>query len=58
MTSTGEVIGTRTVVATIGNAPSPIVTKLNLRNQNGRVHVDRMMRSRAGPTSGHWAMPR
>lgn len=44
VTSTGEVIGTRTVVATIGNAPSPIVTKLNLPNQNGRVQVDRMMR--------------
>lgn len=44
VTSSGEVIGTRTVVATIGNAPSPIVTKLKLPNQNGRVKVDRLMR--------------
>lgn len=44
VTTSGEVIGTRTLVATIGNTPSPIVTKLNLPNQNGRLKVDRMMR--------------
>lgn len=47
VTSTGEVIGTRTIVATIGNAPSPIVAKLALDKQQGRIAVDRMFRARA-----------
>ncbi len=49
VTTSGEVIGTRTLVATIGNSPSPIVTKLNLPNQNGRVKVDRQMRVEGFP---------
>ena len=44
VTTTGEVIGTRTLVATIGNAPSPLVAKLGLPNERGRVRTDRMMR--------------
>ena len=41
VTTNGDVIGTRTVVATIGNAPSPMITKLGLPNERGRVRVDR-----------------
>ncbi len=44
VTSAGEVIGTRTVVATIGNAPSPMVAKLGLPNERGRVRTERSMR--------------
>lgn len=44
VTSDGEVIGTRTIVATIGNAPTPTVTKMNLPNDRGRVRTDRMLR--------------
>ena len=44
VTSAGEVIGTRTVVATIGNAPSPMVAKLALPNDRGRVRTERTLR--------------
>jgi NADH:ubiquinone reductase (H+-translocating) len=44
VTSDDQVIGTRTVVATIGNAPSPIVAKLDLPNDRGRVRTDRTLR--------------
>ena len=44
VTSTGEMIGTRTVVATIGNAPTPMVAKLDLPNDRGRVRTDRALR--------------
>jgi NADH:ubiquinone reductase (H+-translocating) len=44
VTADGEVIGTRTVVATIGNAPSPLVAKLDLPNERGRIRTDRQLR--------------
>jgi len=44
VTSDGEEIGTRTVVATIGNAPTPMVAKLALPNDRGRVRTDRCLR--------------
>jgi NADH:ubiquinone reductase (H+-translocating) len=44
VTTNGEVIGTRTIVATIGNAPSPLVAKLDLPNDRGRVRTDRTLR--------------
>ncbi|MCD6016876.1 MAG: dehydrogenase, FAD-containing subunit, partial [Solirubrobacterales bacterium] len=44
VTTTGEVIGTRTLVATIGNAPSPLVAKLALTNERGRLRADRTLR--------------
>lgn len=44
VTSDGEVIGTRTVVATIGNAPTPMVAKLDLPNDRGRIRTDRALR--------------
>ncbi|OCX62821.1 nucleotide-disulfide oxidoreductase [Thioclava sp. SK-1] len=45
VTSTGEEIPTRTIVATIGNAPSPIVLEMNLALNHGRVAVDRTLRA-------------
>jgi hypothetical protein len=44
VTTGGEVIDTRTVVATIGNAPSPMVAKLDLPNERGRIRTDRTLR--------------
>jgi NADH:ubiquinone reductase (H+-translocating) len=44
VTTTGEVIGTRTVVATIGNAPSPLVAKLALPHERGRLRTDHTLR--------------
>ena len=44
VTTAGEVIGTRTVVATIGNAPSPLVRRLDLPNERGRIRTDRLLR--------------
>lgn len=44
VTTDGDVIGTRTVVATIGNAPTAIVKKLSLPNERGRLRTDRTMR--------------
>ena len=43
-TAIGEVIGTRTLVATIGTAPSPLVAKLALPNERGRLRADRTLR--------------
>lgn len=43
-TTAGDVIGTRTVVATIGNAPSALVRNMGLPNQHGRIKTDRTMR--------------
>lgn len=54
VTSTGEVIGTRTIVATIGNAPSPIIAKFALEKQHGRIAVDRMLRARGA--ADVWAL--
>jgi NADH:ubiquinone reductase (H+-translocating) len=44
VTTDGELIGTRTLVATIGNAPSPLVAKIGLPNERGRLRTDRTLR--------------
>jgi NADH dehydrogenase len=44
VTTDGELIGTRILVATIGNAPSPLVARLDLPNERGRVRTDRTLR--------------
>ncbi|WP_434287955.1 FAD-dependent oxidoreductase [Celeribacter sp. SCSIO 80788] len=46
VTSTGEVIPTRTIVATIGNAPSPVVLDMDLELAHGRVAVERTMQAK------------
>ncbi|CUH82516.1 FAD-dependent oxidoreductase [Tropicibacter naphthalenivorans] len=46
VTSTGETIPTRTIIATIGNAPSPVVLDMGLELTQGRVAVDRFMRAK------------
>lgn len=43
VTTDGELIGTRILVATIG-APSPLVARLDLPNERGRVRTDRTLR--------------
>ena len=43
-TTTGELIGTRTVVATIGNAPAKVVGELDVAHAAGRIKVDRSLR--------------
>jgi NADH:ubiquinone reductase (H+-translocating) len=43
-TTTGQFIGTRTVVATIGNAPTALVRHMGLPNDRGRIRTDRKMR--------------
>ena len=42
----GEVIDTRTIVATIGNSPSRVVRDMNLPLQGGRIVVERTLRVR------------
>jgi NADH dehydrogenase len=42
--STGDIISTKTVVATIGTGPNPLVEKLGLEMQWGKIKVDRCMR--------------
>lgn len=49
VTTSGEVIGTRTVVATIGNAPSKMAEKLGLPNERGRIRTDRALRVEGRP---------
>jgi NADH dehydrogenase len=44
VTTRGEVIGTRTVVATIGNGPSELVRSMDLPSAYGRIKTDRKMR--------------
>jgi NADH:ubiquinone reductase (H+-translocating) len=44
VTTDRERIGTRTIVATIGNAPSPMVAKLDLPNARGRIPTDCTLR--------------
>ncbi|WP_343755488.1 FAD-dependent oxidoreductase [Rhodovulum strictum] len=54
VTTNGEVIDTRTIVATIGNSPLPVVARMGLPSQHGRIAVDRALRVR-----GHenvWAL--
>ncbi len=41
VTTTGEVIDTRTIVATIGNAPSPVVLTMDVPLEHGKVVVAR-----------------
>jgi NADH dehydrogenase len=43
VTTAGEVIDTRTIVATIGNAPSKLVGRLDLPLRHGRVAVERTL---------------
>ena len=40
-TTNGDIIGTRTIVATIGNAPSEVVQNMNLTTERGKIVVDR-----------------
>ena len=44
-TTTGEVIDTRTIVATIGNTPAPVVAKMPLTLEQGRILVRRDFRA-------------
>ncbi|MGP6088413.1 FAD-dependent oxidoreductase [Antarctobacter jejuensis] len=44
ITTTGEEIPTRTIVATIGNAPSPVVSAMDLPKVQGRIDVERSLR--------------
>ena len=44
VTSAGEWIGTRTIVATIGSAPSKLVRDLDLPLKAGKIQVDRSFR--------------
>lgn len=44
-TTDGDLIGTRTIVATIGNAPSPVVTGMPVELTQGRIAVDRTLRA-------------
>ncbi|WP_096787383.1 MULTISPECIES: FAD-dependent oxidoreductase [Rhodobacterales] len=43
VTTTGEIIDTRTIVATIGNAPSPVVRRMGLPFDRGRIAVERTL---------------
>ncbi|MEX5728829.1 NADH dehydrogenase [Rhodovulum iodosum] len=43
VTTEGEVIDTRTIVATIGNAPLPVVQRMGLASKHGRVAVRRSL---------------
>ena len=45
VTTTGEVIDTRTIVATIGNTPPPVVAKMPLKLEQGRILVRRDFRA-------------
>ena len=45
VTTTGEVIDTRTIVATIGNTPAPVVAKMPLTLEQGRILVRRDFRA-------------
>jgi NADH dehydrogenase len=44
VTTNGEVINTRTIIATIGNSPSPVITKFPIAQENGRILVDRTLK--------------
>ncbi|TCP62886.1 NADH dehydrogenase [Rhodovulum bhavnagarense] len=54
VTTGGEVIDTRTIVATIGNAPLPVVARMALPHQHGRLKVDRTLRVKGG--TNVWAL--
>lgn len=42
----GEVIATRTIVATVGNAPSEVVTDMDLEFVHGKIAVERTMQAK------------
>jgi NADH dehydrogenase len=46
VTTTGEEIPTRTIVATIGNTPSRVVRELDLEKAHGRILVERTLQAR------------
>ena len=46
ITTTGEEIPTRTIVATIGNAPSRVVRELDLEKAHGRILVERTLQAK------------
>lgn len=52
--STGEIVPTKTVVATIGTGPNPLVERLGLEMQWGKIKVDRCMR--VPGKDGVWAL--
>ncbi|SIS77283.1 FAD-dependent oxidoreductase [Phaeovulum vinaykumarii] len=54
VTNKGEIIDTRTIVATIGNAPSAVVRRMNLPVERGRIKVDRTLRVEG--TDNIWAL--
>lgn len=43
VTTGGEVIDTRTIVATIGNAPLPVVRRMGLPSAHGKIAVERSL---------------
>ena len=54
VTTKGDVINTRTIIATIGNSPSPVITKFPVAQEQGRVLVDRNLRVR--DTQNIWSI--
>ena len=44
VTTEGEVINTRTIIATIGNSPSPVIKKFPLPQEQGRILVNRNLK--------------
>ena len=44
VTTEGEVINTRTIIATIGNSPSPVIKKFPVPQEQGRILVDRNLK--------------
>ena len=54
VTADGEVIDTRTIVATIGNAPLPVVRRMELPFEHGRIAVERSLQVKERPDV--WAL--
>ena len=54
VTTKGDVINTRTIIATIGNSPSPVITKFPVAQEQGRVLVDRNLKVR--DTQNIWSI--
>ena len=44
VTTDGEVINTRTIIATIGNSPSPVIKKFPVPQEQGRILVDQNLK--------------
>lgn len=54
VTSDGQLLGTRTVIATVGNAATEVVQEMNLPQKRGRIYVERTLQ-----VAGHqniWAL--